>query len=79
MRTLLGVIMLCSLCSGMVGCGPRIPKVDDPHRIVVDGKPMTAKAFLDKYCQDQVTHPTCVAVSRAMVADAVHAPMPKGW
>lgn len=79
MRTIWVVVMLCTMCGWLAGCGPRIPKVDDPHRIVVDGKPMTARAFLDKYCQGQATHPTCVAVSRAMVADAVHGPLPKGW
>ena len=76
MRTLSSVALLCVL---LAGCGKPIPNVDNPHRIVVDGKPMTALAFLDKYCQVQVEHPTCVAVGRAMMADATRGPMPKGW
>jgi hypothetical protein len=61
------------------GCSKPIPEVQDPHHIVVDGKPMTARAFLDRYCQGQVLHPSCVAVSRADAADATHAGLPKGW
>lgn len=76
MRTLSSVALLCVF---LAGCGKSIPDVDNPRQIVVDGKPMTARAFLDKYCQGQVLHPSCAAVSGAMMADATRAPMPKGW
>ena len=76
MRTFPSVALLCVL---LVGCVDSIPAVDNPRQIKVNGKPMTARAFLDKYCQGQVVHPSCVAVSGAMMADATRAPMPKGW
>lgn len=63
----------------LAGCTKQIPEVQDPHRIVVDGKPMTAKAFQERYCVGQIVHPSCVAVSQAIMADATHGPMPKGW
>jgi hypothetical protein len=74
-------LSLLSLLSALLlsGCGKPIPEVKDPHRIVVDGKPMTARAFLERYCLGEVQHPTCVAVSRASVMDSTHAKMPKGW
>jgi hypothetical protein len=61
------------------GCSKPVPEVQDPHHIVVDGRPMTATAFLNQYCQGQVLHPSCVAVRQAMVQDATHGTMPKGW
>lgn len=76
MRPVSTVALLCAL---LAGCGKPIPHVENPHQIEVDGKPMTALVFLKKYCQGQVLHPTCVAVSDAMMADATRAPMPKGW
>lgn len=62
----------------LAGCHD-VPSVDDPHRVVVDGHPMTQLAFLDQYCQGQQVHPTCNAVSQAMVRDATRGAMPKGW
>lgn len=63
----------------LVGCGKPVPNVEDPHRIVVDGQPMTQVAFLDRYCQDKAAHPTCLEVSHAMLADVTHGPMPESW
>lgn len=74
MRTLplLGLLPLL-----LAGCG--IPRVDDPHRIVVDGQPMTQVAFLQRYCQGEDLHPTCSKVAQAMLQDATRGKMAKGW
>lgn len=71
--------LLLSLAVLLAACGEAIPEVKDPHRIVVDGQPMSASAFLKRYCQGQVMHPSCVAVSRVLVADATRVEMVKGW
>lgn len=76
MRTLFSLTLLCTL---LAGCGLDIPDVDNPRKIVVNGKPMTAPDFLKKYCQGQVLHPSCVSVSRVMAMDATRGPVPKGW
>ena len=54
----------------LAGCNDSVPKVDDPRNIVVDGQPMTARAFVEKYCAGKEEHETCLTVRRAMVADA---------
>ncbi|WUR13802.1 hypothetical protein E7V67_001470 [[Empedobacter] haloabium] len=54
----------------LAGCSDPVPEVDDPKKIVVNGTPMTQKAFVDQYCADKAEHPTCVKVRRAMVAGA---------
>ncbi len=76
MRTLSSITMLCTM---LAGCGQHIPDVDNPRKIVVDGKPMTARDFLNRYCQGQLLHPSCVSVSRVIAKDATRGPMPKGW
>lgn len=39
-----------------------IPEVKDPQKIVVDGKPMTAVEFRNRYCRYDQTNPSCNAV-----------------
>lgn len=63
----------------LAGCGSDIPTVDNPHKIVVAGREMTQSEFLHQYCQGQVMHPSCVAVSRALAQDSTRGTMPKGW
>lgn len=75
LRLLPAILPPCLLAA----CSDPIPAVEDPHRIVVDGQPMTAMAFTKRYCQGQVLHPSCVAVNRAIVANASRGPMPRGW
>jgi hypothetical protein len=77
MRNVSSLSLLFALL--LSGCGNPVPEVKDPRRIVVDGQPMTAKVFLDRYCEGQMVHPSCVAVRTAMVQDATHGAMPKGW
>ncbi|MGY4831814.1 hypothetical protein ACVNIS_24790 (plasmid) [Sphaerotilaceae bacterium SBD11-9] len=69
-----------SFVATLAACsGDTVPAVADPHNIVVDGKPMTAAAFLSKYCSQAQAHPTCAAVGKAMRSDASKGPTPKGW
>lgn len=69
MKKLLWVVVV-SMASILTGCGDDVPKVADPHNIVVDGQPMKQQAFLEKYCAGKKDDETCVAVARAMVADS---------
>ena len=53
----------------MTGCSDGVPKVADPHNIVVDGKPMTQRQFLDAYCAGKKNSETCLVVAKAMIGD----------
>lgn len=67
------ILMVATIAGLLVGCAPEpdpVPSVDDPRNIVVDGQPMTPRAFVDKYCADKTGHETCVKVRRVMGADA---------
>lgn len=63
----------------LTACGGDIPVVTDPHDIHVAGHAMTQNAFLLRYCQGNLVHPSCIAVSRARAQDATRGAMPKGW
>jgi hypothetical protein len=73
MRTLaLLTLTLLAACT-------KVPAVADPHHVQVDGRPATQRAFLERYCSGQQLHPTCSAVSQAMLRDATRGTMAKGW
>jgi hypothetical protein len=83
MRNLPLLSLLSLLCALLLsGCGKQIPEVEDPHHIVVDGKPMTAEDFQKRYCQGSrgAQNPSCEVVSRAIIADFARPHgLPKGW
>lgn len=54
----------------LAGCSDGVPKVVDPHNIVVDGKPMTQQQFLDTYCKGKKDSETCLIVAKAMTEDS---------
>lgn len=58
-------------------CDQGVPKVDDPHNVIVDGKKMTQSAFLHKYCVEQVADPTCSKVKHAMLLDFTKGEVPR--
>jgi hypothetical protein len=62
--------IILSILTGLilVACGDSVPKVMDPENIVVDGKSMTQREFVDQYCREQTDNESCVLVRRAMVA-----------
>lgn len=70
--TLLAATLLLAACQ-------KVPAVADPHHIAIDGQPMTQHAFLQRYCPGQQMHPTCAAVSDAMLHDATRGAVAKGW
>jgi hypothetical protein len=57
--------------------GDDVPKIDDPHNVVVNGQKMTQRAFLEKYCVAKVDNETCGKVSHAMEQDATHGVVPR--
>ena len=58
-------------------CDQGVPKVEDPHNVVVDGKKMTQWEFLDKYCVEQVADPTCSRVRHAGRKDSLRGGVPR--
>lgn len=74
-QTLMALLPLLLLAA----CKDEVPKVDDPHNIVVDGKPITQLAFVNKYCMETATNETCVKVRRAMLQDSTKGAVPRGW
>jgi hypothetical protein len=63
----------------LAACGEKdtVPKVEDPHNIVVDGAAMKQNEFLKKYCEGKTQHETCVKVQRAMVQDSTKGAVPR--
>jgi hypothetical protein len=39
-----------------------VPYVEDPKNVVVDGKPMEQRAFIEKYCIGKPQNETCLKV-----------------
>ena len=65
---------IMSACSKSV---PDVPDVQDPHNIVVDGKKMLQKDFLEKYCVVKPTYPTCLKVNHAKIQDETKGEVPR--
>lgn len=73
------LFLLVALVSVLTGCGDDVPKVENPHKVVVNGQPMSQKDFLTKYCLGKSNHETCLKVSQAMSLDSGKGGLPKGW
>ncbi len=61
----------------LTACSDGIPKVEDPHNVVVDGQKMTQAAFLQKYCIGKEYNETCGQVQNAMSKDATKGVVPR--
>jgi hypothetical protein len=61
----------------LAACGNGVPKVSDPHNIVVDGQKMTQANFLQTYCVGKVGNETCDKVKNAMSRDATKGTVPR--
>ena len=58
-------------------CGDGVPKIDDPHNVVVDGQKMKQGDFLVKYCAGKSQNETCMKVLQAKHQDSITGVMPK--
>ncbi len=58
----------------LTACSDGIPKVEDPHNVVVGGQKMTQAAFLQKYCIGKEYNETCAKIKNAMATDTTKAP-----
>lgn len=63
----------------VVACGDDVPKVDDPHNIVVDGAPMTQAEFIGKYCAGKADNATCMTVLVAKRKDSTRGKLKVEW
>lgn len=61
----------------LTACNDGVPKVDDPHHVVVEGQKMTQAEFLQKYCINKVGNETCAKVQNAMSLDATKGEAPR--
>lgn len=61
----------------LFGCGDDVPKVSDPHNVIVDGQKMTQADFLQKYCVGKAGNETCDKVKNAMSKDATKGTIPR--
>ena len=73
MKKILAMIGIVCLSA----CNQGVPKVEDPHDVVVGGKKMTQWEFLDKYCVEEVADPTCSRVRHAMRKDSSRRGVPR--
>jgi|APEBP8051072661_1049379.scaffolds.fasta_scaffold00625_9 uncharacterized protein YcfL len=64
----------------LAACGDDgVPKVEDPHNIVVDGQPMTQAAFIEKYCAGKADNATCMTVLAAKRQDSTRGKEKVKW
>ena len=61
----------------LTACGDNVPNIEDPHRIVVDGKKLTQAEFLVQYCAGKANNETCLKVLHAKRIDSVGGEWPK--
>jgi hypothetical protein len=73
------LILTIAAMGFLTACSDGVPKVEDPHKPVVDGQQMTPKNFLEKYCVGKTGSATCDSVKNAMAKDATKGDLPKGW
>ena len=45
-----------------------VPFVEDPKNVVVDGRPMEQRVFIEKYCIGKPNNETCIKVQNARSA-----------
>jgi uncharacterized protein YcfL len=64
------VVVVLGLC--LSACRDNsVPYVEDPKNVVVDGKAMTHRAFIEEYCIGKPNNETCIKVQNAGSAAAV--------
>lgn len=64
----------------LAACGDDgVPKVEDPHNIVVDGQSMTQAAFIEKYCAGKADNATCMTVLAAKRQDSTRGKEKVNW
>jgi len=81
MKLHLFVIAITALMLSACGDGDGVPKVEDPHQIVIDGKKITQATFLKTYCStnkvSSSNNETCLKVLQAARYDSTRGEMPK--
>lgn len=58
----------------LTACSDGVPKVEDPHNVIVDGQKMKQADFLQKYCIGKELNETCANVKNAMAMDSTKSP-----
>jgi len=54
-----------------------VPRVDNPHDVVVDGQNITQANFLQKYCINKEENENCIKVQNAMALDTIEGNSPR--
>lgn len=74
------LLLLIAVTMLLSACNDGVPKVADPnHPLDADGKPISGKEFIDKYCLGKFTNEDCIRVEKAVRINEGWGPMPKGW
>jgi hypothetical protein len=63
MKTLFMVALLGVCLSACIDNS--VPHVEDPDNVLVNGEPMTQRAFIEKYCIGKPNNETCLKVQHA--------------
>lgn len=72
-------IILAALVLLLAGCKESAPFVENPSRIILDGKGYTQQAYLEHFCTEIPNDPECLKVSAALSRDSVEFVKRKGW
>lgn len=73
------LLIMCYALFALAGCGDDVPKVQNPHNIVIDGKKLTHAEYLDKFCVGKANNGTCLSVLQAKKKDSTRGEMPTSW
>lgn len=74
-----GIILLAVASLLLIGCKEGAPYVDNPSRIILDGKAYTQQEYLERFCREAPSDPECLKVSAAMGRDSAEFVKRKGW
>lgn len=74
-----GIMLLAMTSLLLMGCNEGAPYVDNPSKIILDGKAYTQQEYLRRFCTEAPGDPECLKVSAAMGRDSAEFVKRKGW
>ncbi len=73
------IVLLAVVSLSLIGCKEGAPYVDNPSKIVLNGKTYTQQEYLEEFCTKAPSDPECLKVSAAMGRESAEFVKRKGW
>lgn len=74
-----GITSLVVMTLLLMGCKEGAPYVENPSKIILDGRAYTQQEYLERFCTEAPSDPECLKVSAAMNRDSAEFVKRKGW